>query len=202
MAPSNFVRNLPGCRRLVAASLLIVLPMISGGETASAAEPNWNAVGVDYVVVAQDLRDVLAEISNHLGISSFISEEIKGKVTQSPRKATMKETMDALQKRYGIVSYYDGGKIYYSLLKENVSQIISIGSAQFPVLRRQLVDLGVIDERFELKFSETGRSVFVSGPPRYVELVRQGVDAANAQIGARRQARDAVVIYGRKTTGL
>lgn len=180
---------------------LLSFPLSPLDRPAFAAEPNWDAVGADYVVVSQDLRDVLAEISNHLGLSSFISEEIKGKVTQSLQRSSVKEVMDTLKSRYGIVWYYDGGKVYYSVLKENISQIISIGSAQFPSLHKQLVDLGVVDSRFELKYSEAGHTVFVSGPPRYVELVRQGIDAANARVGAREQARNATVIYGRKTTG-
>jgi type III secretion protein C len=169
---------------------------VSAGTT-MAAEPNWAAMSADYVVVAQDLRDVLAEISNHLGLSSFISEEIKGKVSQNIRGPSAKEMLESLANRYGIVWYYDGGKIYYSLLKENMSQIMPLGLAQFPSLKRQLSDLGLLDSRFEFRYSESGRSIFVSGPPRYIELIRQGIEAANAQIGVRQQARAVSVIYGR-----
>lgn len=163
---------------------------------AAAAEPNWSAAESDYVIVNQDLRAVLTEISNQLGLAAFVSDDIRGKISRPPSDGNTKALIERLGKLYGFTWYYDGGKIYYSSLKESTSAVFQIGQLSFDSLKRQLAQLQILDDRFELRFSEAGRSVFVSGPPRYVELVRQGIDAANAQIVNRQQAPGVVVIYG------
>lgn len=184
--------------RAIRAGLCMCVLVVAGSVMpARAAEPNWGAATADYVVVNQDLRSILNEISSHLSLSAFVSDEIKGRVVERINEPTMRELVEKLGRRYGFTWYYDGGKIYFSSLKENSSVIIPIGRANYPDLRRQLNELGLLDARFELRYSAAGRSVFVSGPPRYVELIRQGVEAANAPIVDPLQGPTVNVIFGR-----
>lgn len=167
-----------------------------GGGDGGAAEPNWGAAASSYVVVDQDLRAVLAEISHHLSLSAHISDEIKGRVREKMTFPSDKDLIENLASRYGFTWYYDGSGIYFSSLKENVSQIFPVGQVSVSYLQQELEDLAILDPRFELRYSESGRIVYVSGPPRYVEVVRQALEAANAQTVMKLQSRSINVIYG------
>lgn len=160
------------------------------------AEPRWGRQNADYVVVDQDLRAVLGEVSHHMGIPAHVSEEIKGRVHERMQFNTDRELVAALASRFGFVWYFDGSALYFSALKENQSQILPLGQVTIAYLQQELGQLGILDSRFEFRYSETGRILYVSGPPRYVELVRQGLEAANAQTVAAIQNRAVNVIYG------
>lgn len=180
----------------VQSSVVAGLLLLTSSNTAAAAQLDWGAKVAEYVVVDQDLRAALAEISSHLGVPAHISDEVKGRIHEKLPALPAKALLQELSGRYGITWYFDGSGLYFSALKESTSQILSIGQVSFPFLQRQLEELGVLDERFELRFSEAGRIVYASGPPRYLELVRQGLEAANAQSVARTQPKNINVIYG------
>lgn len=167
---------------------------------AVAAEPNWGTGTSEYVVVDQDLKAVLSEISHHLGLPAHISDEIKGRVREKMAASSDKDLVRQLADRYGFTWYFDGSSLYFSALKENVSQIFPIGQVSPSYFQQELEKLSLLDSRFELRYSDSGRIVYASGPPRYVELVRQALEAANAQTIAKQQSRNINVIYGYGST--
>ncbi len=183
--------------RCISCCVAVLVLLESELFPATAMEPDWDKDAGNYIVINQDIRSILEEISNHIGVPAFVSDDIKGKVNEKIESGSFKHMIETLTRRYGFTWYYDGGKLYFSSLKESISQIMPIGQVQFDHLRRQLADLEVLDDRFDLRYSASGRSVFVSGPPRYAELVRQGIEAANAQIGVKQSRRGIDVIYGR-----
>lgn len=158
-----------------------------------AAELKWGEAKSEYVVIDQDLHAILAEVSHHLGLSAHISAEIKGRVREKMSYDSDHDLIKNLANRYGFTWYFDGSALYFSSLRENKSQILPVGQVSTSYLRQELDGLNILDHRFELRFSDNGRILFVSGPPRYVELVRQGLEAANAQ---KIQSRSIGVIYG------
>lgn len=195
------MRTLAPRRNLALFALCLFVSFLFGhdggaGRNATAAEPNWGAGASEYVVVDQDLRAVLAELSHHLSLSAHISDEIKGRVREKMTSTSDKDLIQKLADRYGFTWYFDGSALYFSALKENISQIFPIGQVSVSYLQQELEDLSILDPRFELRYSESGRIIYVSGPPRYVELVRQGLEAANAQTVMKLQTRNINVIYG------
>lgn len=175
---------------------MAVLACLAPPLTALSAEPRWGGGASEYVVVDQDLRAVLTEISHHLGLPAHISDEIKGRVREKMSAASDRELVHTLATRYGFTWYFDGSSLYFSALSENQSQIYPMGQVSSFYLQNELSGLGILDGRFELRFSDNGRIVYVSGPPRYIELVRQTLEAANAQTIAKVQNRSVNVIYG------
>lgn len=178
------------------ACLLGVVFLVARLGDVMAAEPNWGTGTSEYVVVDQDLKAVLSEISHHLGLPAHISDEIKGRVREKMTAGSDKELIRQLSDRYGFTWYFDGSSIYFSALKENVSQIFPIGQVTPSSFQQELEKLSILDRRFELRYSDSGRIVYAAGPPRYVELVRQALEAANAQTVVKLQNRNINVIYG------
>ena len=164
--------------------------------TAQAAHLDWEMQLGEYVIVDQELRSVLTEIAGHLGVPARVSDAVKGRVHEKLSSATAKETVKQLATRYGFTWYFDGSALYFSSLTENSSRILPIGQVSFPFLQHELEELGILDTRFELRYAESGRSLYAAGPPRYLELVRETLDAANAQTVAKEQMKEVNVIYG------
>jgi type III secretion protein C len=183
-------------RRRALFSLLAPLALFATTANAAGTELNWATRLSEYVIVDQDLHSVLTEISDHLGVPAHVSDALTGRVHEKLPSSTAKELVTKLANRYGFTWYFDGSGLYFSSLKENASQMIPIGQVSFSYLQRELGDLSILDPRFELKYSDAGHVVYASGPPRYVELVRQGLEVANSQTVERQETKGVNVIYG------
>jgi type II secretory pathway component GspD/PulD (secretin) len=157
-----------GMRRVAIATVLGLLACAAG---ARAAEPNWPGEKLAYTVIDEDLRDVLADLGNRIGVPVNVSQAVRGHVRGHLPDAPPRQFLDNLAAMYGLNWYYDGGTLYVTRASEQSSRLVTLGPVQLADLTSTLDQLGVSDARWPVRGAADGGVAIVSGPPRYVQLV-------------------------------
>jgi type II secretory pathway component GspD/PulD (secretin) len=175
---------------IVAASLVIGTAVTWG--RARAEEPTWPKGPYKYVVIDQDIRDVLLEFQQNtkFAVSLKMSDAVKGRVHGPLEIVTAEEFLNkTICESHGLVWYFDGKVLYINSNSEIVTALINIGRLRPQELVDSLVELGYADPRYPIQATVAGL-VRVTGPPPYLSLLRETVDAMRSPPPA--PARDKV----------
>jgi type III secretion protein C len=136
---------------------------------AAAAEMKLPSGPYPYVVVQQDLPSILKAFEQNLGIKVSVSSKVKGLVPAM----SAQDFLDYICKSYNLDWYYDGAILYISASSEESTRFIQLGGFTYATLIEAMKKLSLIDSRFTLKPGPEGKSVIVTGPPRYVDVTIQ-----------------------------
>ncbi|MFM0289898.1 type III secretion system outer membrane ring subunit SctC [Paraburkholderia megapolitana] len=166
---------------LVSASLFT--PM---AQSARAAELRWR--NRPFTIVANDrkIADFIRELASSQGITAVIDPKVDGTIS-GRFSGTPQQTLDTVCSTYGLTWYYDGSFLYIDPADQSQSQVIPIPPNSAAEISRALETMQITDKRFSLVINDRSNSIYVSGPHRYIELVRQAVSsvgnpAANGQL--------------------
>jgi type II secretory pathway component GspD/PulD (secretin) len=159
---------------------------------ASAAEPPWPTGPYKYLVIDQDVKDVLQEFGATTDIPLAVSEQVKGHVRGPLPITTADKFLKQICESEGLVWYFDGTKLYVNAASEIDSLMIVLGQLHLQDLSDRLDKLGIADSRYPLKPTQNGDVVMVSGPPRYLALVSQTYDAMRKSMAPRPAAENGV----------
>jgi type II secretory pathway component GspD/PulD (secretin) len=160
---------------LVVAAIAATLPCPL--PSALASEPNWPAGPFRYLVIDQDTRDVLQEFGNITNIPIAVSDEVRGHVRGPLPITTAENFLKRICENQGLVWYFDGTKLYISAASEIDSLMITLGPLRLQELSDRLDKLRIADTRYPLNTTQKADVILVSGPPRYLALVRQTYEA-------------------------
>ena len=147
-----------------------------------AAEPNWPPGPFRYLVIDQDTKDVLQEFGNITNIPLAVSDEVRGHVRGPLPVTTAENFLKRICENQGLVWYFDGTKLYVSAASEIDSLMIPLGPLRLQELSDRLEKLRIADSRYPLNTTQKGDVILVSGPPRYLALVRQTYEAMKQAI--------------------
>ena len=134
--------------------------------------------------MGQDLRDVLHEFGDNLGIPVTVSDQVSGTVTERWGGTSAKDFLDRLSSAYGLEWYFDGATLFISNSAETTSAIVPIPGQGTTDLAGALTRAGFADDRYPLRDGPAPGTVLVSGPPRYVELVEKSAQAISKKAPA------------------
>jgi len=157
-------------------ALLVMLALQTA--PADAADVRWR--GRPFQIVANDkpLPDLLRELVASQGITAVIDPKISGSI--SGKFSGHAETiLDSLCTTYGLTWYYDGAFLYIDPASDARSEVLPISPGNGGRIAETAARLKISDPRYPLVINEREGSVFVSGPRRYVEMVRQAVKLAD-----------------------
>jgi type III secretion protein C len=166
-------------RRKVLARVVLVLPIIFGAQRA-VAEPSWPAGAYNYVVVDQDLREVLQQFGTNTGLNLALSDKIQGRVRGPLPNMVPRQFLDNLSRQFGLEWVYDGSIISVSLASESRTEMLALRDVSFDALRDGLSSAGLLDSRYQFRPIMGGHAALVSGPPRYISLVHDALAAIPA----------------------
>jgi type II secretory pathway component GspD/PulD (secretin) len=164
---------------VAAASLVIGAVLMCPSAQSQAAEPSWPKGLYKYVVIDQDIRDVLIEFEQNTKVADALkmSDEVKGRIRGPLQIVTAEEFFDkTICQSHGLVWYFDGKIMYINASSEIDTVLIDIGRLRPRELIDSLVELGYADSRYPIQATTAGL-VRVSGPPPYLSLLRQTVAA-------------------------
>lgn len=158
--------------------LFLCLALLLASAPAAAAELQWR--GRPFQIVASDkqLPDFLRELAASQGTTAVVDPKVGG-VISGKFSGAAKQILDSVCATYGLTWYYDGSFLYIDLASEARSEVMSITPGNANRIAQTIVALKISDSRYPLSISENEGSVFVSGPKRYVEMVRQAVKLAD-----------------------
>jgi type III secretion system outer membrane ring protein len=84
-----------------------------------------------------------------------------------------KEALKDFSRDMGLIWYFDGQAIYVYRQDELASSLIRLEQLSVDALVRALREAGLYDEQYPLKARPDAHSFYLSGPPKYVQLVTQ-----------------------------
>ena len=174
--------------RKVLAGLGLIVPIILGSQRAM-AEPPWPAGAYNYIVVDQDLREVLQQFSANTGLKLALSDKVQGRVHGPLPSMLPRQFLDNLAQQFGLEWVYDGSIISISLASEARTEMLGLRDVSFDALRDGLLSAGLLDPRYQFRPIMGGHAALVSGPPRYISLVHDGLAAIPAPSQLRRRCR-------------
>ncbi len=154
-------------------ALAAVLPL-----HAQAAEVRWRARALQIVANEKPLQDFLREVVASQGITAVIDAKVAG-VVSGKFNMQAQTILDSICATYGFTWYYDGAFIYIDAAGDARSEVLSISAGSSPRILSTLARLKIADNRFPVVINEAEGTLYVSGPKRYVDLVRQAVKLAD-----------------------
>ena len=156
-----------------------ILAVVLAVPEASGFEPKWPAGRFDYLVVDQDVRDILQEYGHNLGVPVKVSGEIKEQRVVGPLPVESAQAfLKTLCGTYGLLWYYDGTTLHFSSETELKNELINLGRfLRSDMVVTRLERIGAADARYPIRGTADVHVLSVSGPPAYRTLVRQEVIA-------------------------
>ncbi|KWI74638.1 type III secretion system outer membrane ring subunit SctC [Burkholderia ubonensis] len=165
---------------LLSASLCMML-----AQPARAADLRWRNKPFTIVANGKKVADFIRELAASQGVTAVVDPKVDG-VISGRFSGTPQQTLDTICSTYGLTWYYDGSFLYVDPADQSQTQMIPIPPNAAGEIGRALQAMQVADKRFTLVINDRANSVYVAGPRRYVELVRQAIGtvgdpAANGQ---------------------
>lgn len=168
----------------IAAIALFLLIVFFGGTPAGGAEINWPVAPYSYISKGEPLRTMLLDFCSSNQLNPVISEKIEGPVNGQFLGFRPKDLFDHITTAYGLVWYYDGSILYLSRADEMISRVMRLSHVSMGKLLTVLKDLNIHDRRYPIKSVRSGNMMYVSGPPRYVELVEETAKLLDVETGS------------------
>ncbi len=154
--------------------LIIIIWLLSFGYAEAAA---WGNLRYEHFSQDEDLVALLMDFSSSINVPLVISNRVKTgiveKVNGHFKGLTARGFLTKLASIYQIVWYYDGHILYVYHADEMLTELFQLERAKADNLRNTLKELGVFDERFNWKMMQDQNIIFISGPPRYIQLIRE-----------------------------
>lgn len=143
-----------------------------------AAELRWQNRPFQIIANEKPLNDFLRELASSQGITAVIDPKVGG-VISGKFDGPAKNILNSVCSVNGLTWYFDGAFLFVDLAADAKSEVLPIAAENAGRIAETLVRLHISDERYPLSISERDASVYVTGPRRYVEMVRQAVKLAD-----------------------
>lgn len=140
-----------------------------------AEEIKWPE-NTDYSVASNgdSLGGVLNSFATNYDLIPVVSEKLyERKVSLIIDALSPEAFMQALNQREPFVWYYDGAAVYFYDSSEMQNVVINLNNISPRALKRKVTNMRIWDNRFHWRQSSGDAVVYISGPPRLVELVTQ-----------------------------
>jgi type III secretion protein C len=162
---------------------LLMLGSVSLAATpASSLEPKWPSGPYRYLVIDQDIKDVLVEFGRNIGVPTRVSDQVSGRMRGRVPVSSAREFLNLLCERNGLVWYFDGAVLNVGAETEVKTELVNIGSLPAGELLAKLDTLGIADQRFPVRTTLDAGIVSVSGPPAFISLVQQTIAAMTKSV--------------------
>ncbi|AOK56765.1 secretin [Burkholderia stagnalis] len=170
---------------LCATALLSASLGMTLAQPARAADLRWRNKPFTIVANGKKIADFIRELAASQDVTAVVDPKVDG-VISGRFSGTPQQTLDTICSTYGLTWYYDGSFLYVDPADQSQTQMIPIPPNAAGEVGRALQAMQIADKRFTLVINDRANSVYVSGPRRYVELVRQAIGtvgdpAANGQ---------------------
>lgn len=143
-----------------------------------AAEVPWRPEPIERVYEQKDLRELIRELAAAQGISASVDKEVTGTVYGKFNLPAAK-LFQYLVSTHGLIYYYAGNVLHVYPASAAVSEVIPLKRADPAQFMRSLADMGISDDRYPVALNRRERTLVVSGPRRYVEMVKQLAQSAD-----------------------
>ena len=126
------------------------------------------------------VADFLRELAASQGLTAVIDPKVNGTISgrfaiSGAQPGAVQTVLSSICAANGLTWYYDGAFLFIDPAGDTRSEVFPILGKNAQRIADTLARLKIADGRYPLQISEADGNVYVSGPKRYVELVRQTV---------------------------
>ncbi|MET4695744.1 type III secretion system outer membrane ring subunit SctC [Endozoicomonas lisbonensis] len=148
-----------------------------------------------YYGSGEDLTEVLQNFAASYYIPTILAEDLEGQVNGKIGPLTPIDFLDHMSNVYGFIWYFDGHTLYVYNGNAAQQKIISLNYMSIDKFKKTLKRVGIWDGRFFWKEQPKNGLVYVSGPPRYVEMVTQTAELLDQKEGDRQKSQLSVRMF-------
>lgn len=180
----------PALSRLLCLGLLIWIPL-----QLTAEEIPWKRSVYTRLSEEEPLTALLYDFCADQGITAVLSPAVQGVVSGRFEEMAPEIFFDQLVHTYNLMWYFHAGALYIYQGHEIQSQLLVLGHVTPSRLTLVLDQVGILDPRYPLRSVNPGNLVYITGPPRFVELVTETAHALDlhAENRARQEAERFVI---------
>lgn len=141
-----------------------------------------------YVARQESLRAFFGGVSSYLGTSIIVSKLAAAKQISGDFNFFAGDIVAKVSRQLGLITYYDGNVIYVYDVSETKNSVIKLKNISSSALMSFLKKSGLADPRYPLR-GDGMETFYLSGPPVYVDLVKQAaqfLDTQNTELDSQR----------------
>jgi len=140
---------------------------------------------------------VLQDFAASQGVPAVVADGIEG-VVNANFDTKPRLFLDGIARAYNMLWYYDGTAFYFYPGRAIQSKMVRLKGYRRDRLMSLMKSLDLDDQRYPIKFDERQQTLFISGPPRHVELVTSALESLDADVaeGAGRTVRVFALRFG------
>ncbi|PAU60065.1 type III secretion system outer membrane ring subunit SctC [Pseudomonas indica] len=155
-------------------NVLLALPLLAGlSMSAVAAIPaDWRKGAYAYEAEGASLASVLEDFAQSHGVKLRIGN-VSGAVDAKIRADNAEAFLDRLALEHRFQWFVYNGTLFISPIEELTSVRLEVSPEAAPDLKQALTDIGLLDSRFGWGELPDEGVVLVTGPARYVQLIRR-----------------------------
>lgn len=127
------------------------------------------------------LVDVLQDFAASQGVPAVTAEGLDG-IVNANFNTKPELFLKSIAKAYNIIWYHDGTALYFYPGRAIESRIFRLKGFRRQELQSLLRSLDLDQERYPLRYDAAQNTLFVSGPPRLVDLVSYALEALEAGV--------------------
>lgn len=165
--------RLPQRHTLVQALALIGCLTLPVGHVMAAIPTAWKNTAYAYEARTSPLQEVLADFSHTFGVQLEVDGLLEGTVNGRLRSETPQALLDRLGLEHRFQWFLYSNTLYISALDQQQSVRLAVSDDSISDLKEALTNIGLLDERFGWGALPEEGVVLVSGPMRYVELIKR-----------------------------
>jgi type III secretion protein C len=156
------------------ACVLLSAALLGLAPPAHAANLTWNTRSFSIVANEKPLPDFLRELAASQGTTAVVDPKVSG-VISGKFLASAQAILNSICATNGLTWYHDGSFLFIEPAGDARTEVMSISGGSGARIAETLNRLRITDTRYPLSISEREGTLYVSGPRRYVEMVRQAV---------------------------
>ena len=141
------------------------------------------------------VSEVLTHFASNYAMPVVISESVKGTVNGKIGPLNPVAFLDKLAKIHNLLWYFDGNTLYVYDSNEIQKEIISLNYMDTDDFRNILIEMGIWDNRFYWRSRPVEGLIYLSGPPRYMELVMQTAKLMDTKAGEKLRSKITVRVF-------
>jgi type III secretion protein C len=164
----------------------ITSPGAVAKATAPVAQAARSSTALDhgrfvYRAEGKRLSDVLQDFAASQGVPAVVADGVEGMVNAN-FDARPRDFLEGIARAYNLLWYHDGTALYFYPGRAVQSRLFRLKGFRRDQVNGLLTSLRLGDKRYPIRFDEANSTLYISGPPRHVELINAALDALDAGV--------------------
>ena len=142
-----------------------------------------------YFANGEAVEEALKSFASNYGIPIIINDQVDSIVNGKIGPFPPIEFLDTIARLNNLIWYFDGDTLYIYNSNQIIKTIVNLEYLSINNLKNSLIEMGIWDSRYGWKERPKDGLIYLSGPPRYVELVIETATLLDSKSGERKKSQ-------------